>query len=246
MQSYAESGRVVLKVPHEGRVTSLHIARVEQLAPCDAAGILDGSSDLTGLMLWPAAEALAHLIATEPDKWRGKTVLELGAGVGLVGLVASLFCGQVLITDGEEEVISMIEENLQANKDALPEASRVRCCSLDWTEDLDAWKAKHDCSSFDVIVGSDIIYSFEALPALFTVVQGLLAHTADAHFLVLYSSRGKRLDDRLPEVAAAHGFDCSVAMHLPPHATTAPPSASDDQSPDEPMRLCTFTRKTRA
>lgn len=89
-------------------------------------------------------------------------------------------------------------------------------------------------------------YSFEALPALFTVVQGLLAHTADAHFLVLYSSRGKRLDDRLPEVAAAHGFDCSVAMHLPPHATTAPPSASDDQSPDEPMRLCTFTRKTRA
>lgn len=85
------------------------------------------------------------------------------------------------------------------------------------------------------------------MPALFTVVQGLLAHTADAHFLVLYSSRGKRLDDRLPEVAAAHGFDCSVAMHLPPHATTTtPPSASDDQSPDEPMRLCTFTRKTRA
>ncbi len=96
-----------------------------------------------GCGLWQA-----HLIATEPDKWRGKTVLELGAGVGtsphrftlaslahslltincgllcvgLVGLVASLFCGQVLITDGEEEVISMIEENLQANKDALPGA----------------------------------------------------------------------------------------------------------------------------
>ncbi len=36
INSYAESGHVVLKVPHEGRVTSLHIARVEQLAPCDA------------------------------------------------------------------------------------------------------------------------------------------------------------------------------------------------------------------
>jgi hypothetical protein len=39
-----------------------------------------------------------------------------------VGLVASLFSDQVLITDGEEEAISMIEDNISANRDALPRA----------------------------------------------------------------------------------------------------------------------------
>lgn len=79
------------------------------------------------------------MIAAEPEKVRGKSVLELGAGVGiwrtkggvvneaklhrhagLVGLVASLFCDQVLITDGEEEAVSMIEQNIRNNKEALP------------------------------------------------------------------------------------------------------------------------------
>jgi hypothetical protein len=86
-------------------------------------------------------------------------------------------------------------------------------------------------------------YSFEALPSLFAVVDGLLAHTADAHFLVLYSSRGKRLDARLPEEAAARGFDCHVTMHSPPHATSSGDGSDDGDSP-EPMRLCTFTRRS--
>jgi predicted nicotinamide N-methyase len=38
-----------------------------------------------GVALWPAAIALAHDVAARPDAFRGRTVLELGAGTGLPG-----------------------------------------------------------------------------------------------------------------------------------------------------------------
>jgi len=208
--------------PREHFVT-LRIARVEELAPCDAAGILDGSSDLTGLMLWPAAEAMAQMIAAEPARWRGKSVLELGAGV-------------VMITDGEDEAVEMIQHNINVNKDVLPEG-RVRCSKLNWTpEDLGVWKEKEGCAAFDVILGSDIIYSFDALDPLFRVVDSLLAQATESHFLVMYSSRGKRLDAHLPVVAGAHNFDFELEAYCPQRQ-------ENDAGDVEPMYLCTFKRK---
>ncbi|KAL7415569.1 hypothetical protein BDY24DRAFT_381549 [Mrakia frigida] len=47
-----------------------------------------------GGVVWPAGEIMCryflHLISLEPDLFAGKTVLELGAGTGLVALVLGL------------------------------------------------------------------------------------------------------------------------------------------------------------
>src|SRR4051794_1583460 len=42
-----------------------------------------------GVALWPSAIALAHEVAARPGAFDGKTVLELGAGTGLPGIVTS-------------------------------------------------------------------------------------------------------------------------------------------------------------
>jgi len=42
-----------------------------------------------GVALWPAALALAHEVAARAGEFRGKKVLELGAGTGLPGIVAA-------------------------------------------------------------------------------------------------------------------------------------------------------------
>lgn len=73
-------------------------------------------------------------------------------------------------------------------------------------------------------------YSFEALDPLFDAVDSLLSADPSAFFKVLYSSRGKKLDDHLPEAARKHGFQYSLAFHQPNRADM------------EPMRLCTFSR----
>ena len=53
-----------------------------------------------GVALWPAAIALAHEVATRADEFRGKSVLELGAGTGLPGIVAgSIFTFSLTLGD---------------------------------------------------------------------------------------------------------------------------------------------------
>jgi predicted nicotinamide N-methyase len=47
--------------------------------------------DLTGQIVWGAAKTLAALIVARNEEFRLKNVLELGAGAGLSGLVASQY-----------------------------------------------------------------------------------------------------------------------------------------------------------
>jgi predicted nicotinamide N-methyase len=45
---------------------------------------------------------MSWFISTHQDIFRGKSVLELGAGAGLAGFVASQISQKTLITDGNE------------------------------------------------------------------------------------------------------------------------------------------------
>src|SRR5215213_4433437 len=51
-----------------------------------------------GVVLWPAAIALGHEIACRAEAFRGRRVLELGAGTGLPGLVAATLGARVVQT----------------------------------------------------------------------------------------------------------------------------------------------------
>ncbi|KRX03581.1 hypothetical protein PPERSA_04133 [Pseudocohnilembus persalinus] len=78
----------------------------------------------TGLTVWRAAEELAHYIFSRRSLFQGKSVIELGAGLGLDGVL--LACvnkeGYVNITDGDEEngnTLQLLEENLKTNSHLL-------------------------------------------------------------------------------------------------------------------------------
>src|SRR5436305_1309421 len=49
-----------------------------------------------GVALWPSAIALAHEIAVRAGDFLGRTVLELGAGTGLPGIVAATLGARVV------------------------------------------------------------------------------------------------------------------------------------------------------
>ena len=97
----------------------------------------DESGAGTGAAVWDSAELLARCIAetgaisalrehptaarTVRDVddarawWRGKTVVELGAGLGLTSLVVASAGALALCTDGDERVVRMCAENADAN-----------------------------------------------------------------------------------------------------------------------------------
>jgi predicted nicotinamide N-methyase len=116
-----------------------------------------------GAVLWPAALALAHEIATRAPAFRGRTVLELGAGTGLPGIVAAALGAAVVQTDRTELVAHVGRLNAERNG-----VSGVEYRVADWAE----WT---DESRYDWVVGSDILYADDRHEHLRRIFGGNLA-----------------------------------------------------------------------
>lgn len=123
----------------------------------------------TGGSIWESGQVLAQLLSAEPERVRGKRVLELGTGCGLVGLVAgALGAREVVLTD---QVLFMAAANLAANVSAMPEARlRFRLERLQWG-DIAATVALKP--PFEVLLGSDIMYHEEHHRALADTIAEL-------------------------------------------------------------------------
>lgn len=102
--------------------------------------------------LWPAARALAAYIWEHLD-FAGATVLELGCGLGLPGVVCGLKGARVTFSDRRPEALALAVENARRNG--------VTAGTL-----LADWRAFRTDRSFDCIVGSDICYDPKLNPHL--------------------------------------------------------------------------------
>lgn len=114
-----------------------------------------------GLVLWPAAIALAHEVASRA--LGGKRVLELGAGTGLPGLVAAGRGAQVVQTDRQPIALHVARMNAEKNGGLAIEHREA-----DWT----AW---NDDATYDVILGSDVLYAERTQPFLRRIFEKNLA-----------------------------------------------------------------------
>jgi len=163
-----------------GRTWSvLHTGAV--VTPDDELRYLDGFAKQLpyGVVLWPAAIALAHEVATRADDFRGKRVLELGAGTGLPGIVAASLGAAVVQTDRAELPLEVCRRNGERNG-----AAGIECRQADWT----AWT---DTDRYDWIVGSDMLYGDEMHPHLRRIFETNLA--AGGRLLLADPFRGPSL-----------------------------------------------------
>jgi predicted nicotinamide N-methyase len=76
------------------------------------------TSSCTGLSVWSAALALSEFISHHKEIFEGKRILEMGAGLGLAGLVAAATCAplQVILTDYHDRVLDLLTENVLISK----------------------------------------------------------------------------------------------------------------------------------
>jgi predicted nicotinamide N-methyase len=109
-------------------------------------------------VLSPAAEALSLYLNEHPELIKGKTILELGSGLGLPSLVASHLGAKVLATDFHPHV----EEYFLRN-------CRHSSVSCDYQR-LN-WRENQNLGPFDVVMGSDVLYESKHPKE---VAQGLL------------------------------------------------------------------------
>ncbi|KAK7845463.1 calmodulin-lysine n-methyltransferase [Quercus suber] len=101
---------------------------------------------------WPSEEVLAYFCLSHADMFRSKRVIELGSGYGLAGLVIAAITEavEVVISDGNPQVVDYIQRNIDANSGAF-DATRVSSMTLHW----DQGEISNISNAFDVIIASD-------------------------------------------------------------------------------------------
>lgn len=132
----------------------------------------------TGSSLWDSSIVLLkYLERTHCDDWRGKRVLDLGAGVGLVGLVLALYGAHVTLTD-IGECLHMLRRNIDANRATIAASGRggaVDCDELFWSATSNP-PAKLLVEPYDYILATDCLlpYNADLLLALSHTINRLM------------------------------------------------------------------------
>ncbi len=147
-----------------------------------------------GTTLWAAAIALAHELV-DRDGFRGTAVLELGAGTGLPGIVASANGARVVQTDSNKVAMSLARRNALRNRVESVEQRIVE------------WSKWNDRDRYDWIVGSDILYSAEMHPHLTHIFESNLVPGGK----VLISDPFRATSLRLLEALERSGWTITIS-----------------------------------
>ena len=137
------------------------------------------TNDGTGDVVWPSSFALARLIAHCPSLTEGKSVLELGSGLGLVSAAMCKHARpeHVALSDRDSSVLSMAYASCtQLNKSR----ASVSRCTMDW-KDSNTWPNQ----SYDVLIGSDILYEKSSILPLVNVMKAYLCHGGDKSAIIV-------------------------------------------------------------
>uniref|UniRef100_UPI00398E835D EEF1A lysine methyltransferase 3-like n=1 Tax=Pristiophorus japonicus TaxID=55135 RepID=UPI00398E835D len=139
----------------------------------------DFSSNLgISAIIWEAGLVLCSFFEQEKISFSGKKVIELGSGTGIVGILAILLGGEVTLTD-QPIVLNQIEFNIDKNiPAAIKQHSKVS--ALRWGENQDQFP-----TDYDVILGSDIVYSPQDFPSLLRTLR----HLSNANTVIYICSK---------------------------------------------------------
>lgn len=131
----------------------------------------------TGLTLWKASEHLCRYLTTNSERLLQKDnerILELGAGLGLVGIVASHLASKnstVCLTDGDTNALSHLRKNVERNSSK----HNTSCHQLLWGhEAATSFEKRHGGGRFDLILASDILYAPCVIDPLWETIRALL------------------------------------------------------------------------
>ncbi|XP_054829454.1 protein-lysine methyltransferase METTL21C isoform X2 [Eublepharis macularius] len=125
-----------------------------------------------GAIVWPGALALCQYLESDQQEiiLKDKKLIELGAGTGLVSIVASILGAFVTATD-LPEVLENLEFNITKNTRGM-NIHKPEVRELTWGENLseDFPKRTHH---YDFIVATDVVYHHTALDQLLDTISYL-------------------------------------------------------------------------
>ena len=179
-----------------------------------------------GLQSWASSIILAERICWEPSSFQfnllhrpGVRILELGAGTGLLSIIASKFLpsAEVIATDYHPDVLANLRSNVSTNVSGQDQ-SPISVHALDWSNPSadDPFRE----GSFDMILAADVIYHSDHAQWIKSCVQRYLrrGRDGDAYRPVFW------LIIPLRSTGRHEGIDATVEQVFP-----TPGSATDSE-----------------
>jgi predicted nicotinamide N-methyase len=162
----------------------------------DAVG-WDGPRNPYFGQVWPAAIALAAHLVGGGDV-AGRSVLDLGCGPGLAGILAARLGGRVTFADVMPEALALAGRNAEAN------GVRGELLTLDFTKPRAARR-------FELVLAGDLLYEPGQAEALAPALRALLAQGG----LALVADPLRPHADAFAEVATAAGLTVRTIQVAP-------------------------------
>jgi predicted nicotinamide N-methyase len=176
----------------------------------------------TGLTIWDGSVLLAKYLehlsrSPNGNSLKGSRVVELGSGVGLVGISCGALGANVFLTD-LPYCIPTLEKNIQRTiaqtewgeaqaKDGLADAQTIpgsmAAAPLDWTDFANNTVLT---TKIDWVVGADIVWLEPLIPPLVRLLHAIAVQNKGCKFLIAYQSRSKRADEILYDELRAKSF----------------------------------------
>jgi predicted nicotinamide N-methyase len=214
------SGRVGLYCPESpdsllDALTDEQFARTDERMPYYA-------------LVWPSAKALAAPVLSpdvlEDGEWRGARVLDLGCGLGLVGLAALSRGARVTFLDWEPTALRLAEASARAS--GLVGGTFVAA----------DWRSPPPLPSFDRILGADVLYEHRNAPGVAAFLARHLAPDGEAWIVDPGRRHAAQFEDHLASV----GLTVLEERDLPPRDEVKQPRlfrighAADPRAPRYP------------
>lgn len=158
------------------------------------------TGDWLGFKTWGSAFLLAQklqsIAATHLSHLSAPSVLELGSGTGLAGLVAAaLWSTDVVLTD-LPEILPNLAKNAETNKSTVElRGGSVSFESLNWAD------VQPQQGNYEIVMAVDALYSVEHAGLLAPAIDGCLSYEADARVLIASPLRDKATERMLEEFA---------------------------------------------
>jgi len=152
---------------YETEATELTIngRRFQILLPKDLTGFINPEDILQEFPLWAkiwrASWVLADFLAALPAE-RGKSMLEIGGGAGLVSIVAATFGHRITLTELNPDALQFARANAMLNG-----------CPQMAIRELD-WQKPGLAGTFDYIVASEVTYKEEHVRTLLNLFNTYL------------------------------------------------------------------------
>lgn len=146
-----------------------------------------------GMYVWPCAVVLAQFVWSHRQELRDASILELGAGVSLPGVVAARCGAAVILSDCADKPQCLRNCLRSCQSNGLQE---VQVRGLNWGH---VSPALVSLPKVDLILGSDVFYDPQDFASVLVTVAFLFRKNPQAQFWTTYQVRSS---------------DCSIEPHL--------------------------------